>query len=499
MNKQPWFAFRTFVPRFTCCIDDGGAGAGAAAGAGGESTATAADATATAGATDGESTAADTHADAGEGEGAGAGEGAGEGEGANKNGTETQADPADLEYGEDGVSPAAKKVIDSLKKTDPVTAKHLKAIVFADAALRKEFPGGLKEAQALKNTVLELAGDEGLDGLKESITAWKSIDDRFAKGDQTVLQDFAKFNPDSFEKIIPPAIEMLATSNAAAYGECMPSAMDKLSQVAPEVYGHYMSGVLTATLDNYKVSDTLKGLVQSLGTIKDDKGNVVAAEEIAHLQNLLKTVEGFRELAKKAPPKKEGTTEKKADPAKSEYETKLAELKQRETAQITKQINDAVNGHATTKYTELVAAELKSEGITVPKGGPRYNALIRDIDVMVGKAINADNKFKDKYNSLVASGKAQDAIALANSRFDQVAFKAVRDAVTLWSKDIKGTTAKPGEKTAAGEQKPVGKAGGVVELKSAPARDKVDWARTSQQDYLWGKAYLKGDNRLYKF
>jgi hypothetical protein len=493
MKKQPWFAFRTFVPRFTCCIDDAGTGAGDAGGAGGGESTAAGDTSVAAG----DSTTVDTTASGAAGETAGE---SGETVETDESRAAAAAEAeASLEYGEDGVTPAAKKLIDSLKKTDPATAKHIKGIIFADAALRKEFPGGLKEAQALKNTVLELAGDEGIDGLRENVTAWKSIDDRFAKGDQTVLQDFAKFNPDSFEKIIPPAIEMLATSNAAAYGECMPSAMDKLSQVAPEVYGHYMSGVLTATLDNYKVSDTLAGLVRSLGTIKDDKGNVVAAEEIAHLQNLLKTVEGFRELAKKAPPKKEGATEKKVDPVKSEYDAKLADLKQRETAQVSKQINDAVHGHATTKYKELVTAELKAAGTTLPEGGPRYNSLIRDIDVKIGQAINADTKFKEKYNSLVASGKSQDAIALANSRFDSVAFKAVRDVVTLWSKDIKGTTAKPGEKTAADATKPVGKAGGVVELKSAPARDKVDWERTSQQDFLWGKAYLKGDNRLYKF
>lgn len=492
MNKQPWFAFRTFVPRFTCSIDGGG-DAGAAAGAGGESSA-AADATAAAGSTDGESTAADTTVADG-GDGAGAGEGSGEGEGSGKGG-ETQIDPADLEYGEDGVSPAAKKVIDSLKKTDPVTAKHLKGIIFADAALRREFPGGLKEVQALKSAVSELAGDEGIDGLRENVTAWKSIDDRFAKGDTTVLQDFAKFNPDSFEKIIPPAIEMLATSNAAAYAECMPSAMDKLSQVAPEVYGHYMSAVLTATLDNYKVADTIAGLVRSLGTIKDEAGAAVAADEINALNAILKTFEGFRELSKKAPAKKEPTT-KKDDPAKSEYDAKLAELKKRETDQAVKQINEGVQSHANAKYDELVAAELKAAGTSLPKDGPRYKSIIRDIDVRIGREINGDNKFKDKYNALVSAGKAQDAIALANSRFDQIAFKAVREVVTTWSKDIKGTPAKPDAGT--NDQKPAGKAGGVVELKSAPARDKVDWARTSQQDFLWGKCYLKNDNRLYKF
>jgi hypothetical protein len=132
------------------------------------------------------------------------------------------------------ISPQLRAHIDAIKKTDPTLAGQLKDIAYAASVFKKEFPGGLKEAQTLKSVVEAAGGTEAIAQVGQKVEA---LEQELA----TIDQDFAAGKPDLLNKLIEQSPE--------GFAKLMPSAISRFASTDPEGYSRVLSGIMHATLD----------------------------------------------------------------------------------------------------------------------------------------------------------------------------------------------------------------------------------------------------------
>ncbi len=387
--------------------------------------------------------------------------------------TETQDDTtseesdASTEETEVSTAPVADKVkglVESLKKTDPALAKEIKNLFFAADALKKEIPGGLPEVRQMKATLEELGGKEGIESLKAEKAEWSQIDEKFANGDPTVLDEFAQFNPEGFAKLIP-------------------GALDKLATIDRDAYNHSLAGVFVSTLDSWRFMDSLERMAENLSRIVDDKGNQLCGNEIKRLEGMAKQYESLREMASKVP-------QAKTDTEKQKLESERAQLAQERTQIATTYVADSTQKYAERKYAQFIPVESRNRKFDVEAlkkisygddQGTAFDRFQREIDSEVAQLIRQDPATVKKIQDAVTAGRKEDAVKLSNSKFDAVVQTAIKRVVGRWATTFnpRGATAKAGTK-----QETV-TASGVKQLESAPELSLVD-----QSDPAWRINYM---------
>lgn len=366
-----------------------------------------------------------------------------------------------------------KSHIEELKKTNPALAKELKNTFFMVEALKKEFPGGLPELRQVKQTIEELGGSEGIEGLKAERAEWNTLDDKFINGDVTVLDDFAKFNPESFAKIAPAVLDKLATIDKAAYD-------------------HKLSGIFAATLDNWRFFDTLDRVAESIGRIVDDKGQPMCARELQLLQGLAKNYDEIKKIASTAPVKA-------TDDGKSKIDAERAEIAAEKARVASEYVGNATQFHAQKQYDSVVPAEARSQKLDLErmKAAGSYDRMMRQIDEEIGRAVSSDKAFLQKMGTSLAAGRRDEAVKLSNSKFDAVVGEVVKHVIREYATlmNPRGPAAKSNANSANGT-KP--SPAGVKKLESAPDLDMVDKTVPGwRDDYMMNsKAKLKTGQRV---
>ena len=340
-----------------------------------------------------------------------------------------------------------KAHIEGLKKTNPALAKELKNTFFMVEALKKEFPGGLPELRQVKQTIEDLGGAEGIEGLKAERAEWTALDDKFIAGDPTVLDDFAKFNPEAFAQIAPAVI-------------------DKLAKIDKAAYDYALSGVFAATLDSWRFFDTLDRVAESIGRIVDDKGQPLCAREIQLLSGLAKQYDVLKELAAKAPEKPQANE-------KDAVSAERAALAQEKTKIAAEYVGNATDRHAEKQYGSIIPAEARNQKLDLErmKSAGSYDRMLRQINEEIARDLAGDKSFGQKIGALLASGRKNEAVQLSNAKFDEKIGAVVKRVVREWATlmNPKGPGAKAG---ANGDGKP--SPAGVKKLESAPDLDMVD-------------------------
>src|ERR1700761_4377153 len=122
---------------------------------------------------------------------------------------------ADVDMAGDGrqIPPALRSALNDLRLTDPKLANRLKNVWFADLALKKEFPGGLNEARALREFKERLGGDDDIQQIEQERQGYRDLDQQFAAGGGEVLDHFMGVSPEGFSKLVPAAFQKLAEAN----------------------------------------------------------------------------------------------------------------------------------------------------------------------------------------------------------------------------------------------------------------------------------------------
>lgn len=342
-------------------------------------------------------------------------------------GTE-EVQPEEIESTETQVPYAQLKAhVEELKKTNPALAKELKNTVFQIEALRKEFPGGMQEVREARQALETLGGKEGIEKIQAQKQEWESIDDKFANGDATVLDEFAKFNPEGFAKLIP-------------------AALDKLAGIDRDTYNHSLAGIFVSTLDNWRFTDTLQRLADNLGRIVDDKGNKLCVEEIKSIAKMAEQYDGLRKVAENAP-------KKVVDEGTKKIQEERAQIAREKAQMHSEYVSNATEVHAKKHYDSLIPAEARNQKLNLEqlKAAGSYDRVLKQIDEEIAREIVKDKQAVEKIGSSIAAGRRDEAIKLSNAKFDAVAGKVVQKVVREWATlmNPRGVTGKPGAKIAA--------------------------------------------------
>ena len=396
--------------------------------------------------------------------------------------TETQDSGDSTEeqqHGEDALSAQGgaerfKSVIEEVKKSNPALAKELKTTLYAYDALKKEFPGGVQEMRQMKSALDELGGAEGIEGLKGERQEWKEIDEKFASGDASVLDTFAKFNPEGYAKLIP-------------------AALDKLSTIDKPAYDYALAGIFVSTLDSWKFGDQLERLFDDLSQVVDGNGKQLLTSQMQRLQGLYQQYQSLQDLAKTAPKPKTDDTTKQLSEERAQIASERAKMSGESVAR-------ATNDYAGPKIESFLAVEAKNQKLNLDAlkkadlgdGKTAFSRMQSEINEEIGRMIAADKPYVQKIRDSISAGRTNDAVKLSNAKFDQVHQAAVKKVVRLWAMmNPKGPAA------AKTSHQP---ATGVKKLESQPDPSLLDQKDPNwKKNYMWGKGKLKSTGQAVEW
>ena len=365
----------------------------------------------------------------------------------NEEGRDDTSDPgdkaavdADVDVAGDGrqIPPALRSALNDLRLTDPKLANRLKSVWFADLALKKEFPGGLNEARALREFKERLGGDDGIQQIEQERQHFQNLDQQLAAGDTKVLEHLASVAPEGFAKLVPSAIA-------------------KLAETSPEHFEH-IAGVMIA-------GNMPGGLMEAIHQVL--AGNEETAGLAQHLANwynpLVQTLHN-------AP-------QRRVEPERRQLEADRQQFEAGKTAEfqrgIVKEIEVDGGAQADKIIDQLSGSKLSSEAKFRLKG-----VITSELDA----ALRGDAAFLQKRDRLLAEGDRNKILTNYKAEIS----KRLPEIVKKVHREFYGAT------------RPVAKApvdigtGRAAQPGRQPDSNAIDWTRTSRRDVLDGKAYVKG-------
>ena len=125
-----------------------------------------------------------------------------------------------------------RQLLNEIKAKDPAAAKAFQSALFAQAALKREFPGGLQEASQLKAQLAEIGAP--LAEVKAELQGWNDIDRKFTEGDPGFIAELAAGSPESFVKLMGPAL-------------------DKYRELSPDGYNAHIASTILADMQQNKL------------------------------------------------------------------------------------------------------------------------------------------------------------------------------------------------------------------------------------------------------
>ena len=338
---------------------------------------------------------------------------------------------------------------EALKSLDPSLPGFIRDAVWskkqADAA------GGLASLLETHKFVSEIGGREFVEQAKTEISEWNALDQAFTEGKPDFVKQIAQGDPEAFEKMVPFAIQELAS-------------------VAPEQYQHIMARVMVNTFDGVGLTNALRGLLQTAGE---------GAK--AHVQEIIDWVESFRQTASKIP-------EKKIDPERQKFDQERQQFAQKQAEMLVK----SVDADSIRHRDSVIAREIKPFGDWDTMDGDRKGAVAAWISQRIGKQLQADKGFLNRRDTLIANGDREGLAKLEQSKLDELVPKLVPSAAKVFGvTKAAGKTQekpKPGVVTA--------KPKGVTILSKAPSADQIDRFKTKPEDIFKNQAVLKNGTRV---
>jgi hypothetical protein len=365
----------------------------------------------------------------------------------NEEGRDDTSDPgdkaavdADVDVAGDGrqIPPALRSALNDLRLTDPKLASRLKNVWFADLALKKEFPGGLNEARALREFKERLGGDDGIQQIEQERQYFQNLDQQLVAGDAKVLEHFASVAPEGFAKLVPSAIA-------------------KLAETSPEHFEHIAGVMIAGSMPG--------GLMEAIHQVL--AGHETTAGLAQHLANwynpLVQTLHN-------APQRRVEPERRRLEADRQQFEAgKTAEFQRG----IVKEIEVDGGAQADKIIDQLSGSKLSSEAKFRLKG-----VITSELDA----ALRGDAAFLQKRDRLLAEGDRNKIL----TNYKAEVSKRLPEIVKKVHREFYGAT------------RPVAKApvdigtGRAAQPGRQPDSNAIDWTRTSRRDVLDGKAYVKG-------
>lgn len=295
--------------------------------------------------------------------------------------TDGQADPNSLVDSGDGRKIPQK--YQELFKGD----KSLKEMYFSAQALKRSFPGGVKEAVELAKNLETLGGLDGIEQIQSENQSYKADSELF-------LKDQAKW------------IESAFAENADASLKAFQHSLDYVGEHHPEQYDHLMAKVILNDLGSLPVRE-IHGILAGL---KDNP----QAQDLA--SKLAKYYNDRDALAKNVPEKKFDAKEKALQERDATLTTKAQELRN-------KTINLEAAPYLTKAVDSSIDAEAKAAGFDIAKirneQPKRYAKFVQDVKNTIFSKVKDDEKWLGRYSAALAANETSKCVRMVNSRHDQ--------------------------------------------------------------------------------
>lgn len=266
--------------------------------------------------------------------------------------------------------------------------KDLREMYFAQGALRKAYPGGVREAIQLQKDVQEIGGLEAVEQLHSEIQSYSA-------------------NAELFEKDQAKWIESSFADNSEASLKAFGHAMEHVAEHHPEQYDFLMSKVVLETLNS---SSPVADIYHLLTGLKDNPAAQEAAKKLAGWYN------GIKDTASKIPAKQINPQQKKLD---EQTKTLEAEKQQVRNEKINSQSIPHMNSAIQSSLDKVVAASGFDLAKVKTEQPNRYERFMKDVRSAIHQSVLKDQKWLDRYSDALGSGDTAKCVRMLNARHDQ--------------------------------------------------------------------------------
>ena len=376
------------------------------------------------------------------------------------------ADPNALaDIGNGQKAPAKlKKLFDAAKSLG--LEKEIKQLYFANQRIAKAFGAeGVNGAIKLAQSVEALGGLEGIETLQ---------------GDLELHSQDAEL----FESNPQKWVENSFTENAEQSLKAWQYGLDLVAEKFPEQYDHAMARVMLDTLDKFS---PIHKVYNGLKALQNNPEAVALAGEIA------KWYSGIDKAAKEVP-------EKKVDARQSALDKREQGVTEKEMGIRYKEVNAEALPVMKTHVANTLKAEAKLKGLDLDKMATDYpgefRSMMNDIQKSIMQTAVKDERFVEKYATLVKKGDTKRATLTLNQKHEKIIPGIVRTVAAGYGMfkgkakpNPTGDKAKPG--TSAGNADT-----GWARVSARPKNSEIDWSKTTSALQVDGKYFLNDGKKV---
>lgn len=342
-----------------------------------------------------------------------------------------------------------------LFKRDP----ELKGLFFADRAFKKEFPGGLQEARALRET-LELAGGEaGIERLQTDLGDFRTLATQFLDGDPGYVDDI-------FE------------SDGAAAVQHLPHYLDKAAEADRPAYEREIARRIHAEHSAPEVN--LRGALKSAY-------DAIVAGTLDDAKRILNGIASWHDKIK-------AIAEKEPDPEVQKLREQLNSNRKTNDEKELAEANERYKKKAVANVNASTAAVLDS--FLKGRKFEDRDAVEEWIKNRVNAALSADEEFKRQRDSF---GKRRDEsrlLRLVTARWDRELKLVVPKAIRLFAAAEGKKQAPSAENGNAAARTAGGANEGFASVDKVPPVSSIDRYATTPEMIRKHRAVLKGGQKV---
>lgn len=348
-----------------------------------------------------------------------------------------------------------KALLAEIQAKNPAFYGRIRRDLALVGQFRQAFPGGLKEAHGLRQTIKESGGVEGIKSLNEEKKEWYEIDEEFGRSD-------------------PKFIDRLATRSPEAFSKLLPVFLEKFSQTNPYDHGAHVTQIVLNDMDRHKVPLMMERLQDFIGDNPRAMGQwKQISDYFGRLQEL--SSKSDKENAPKEP---------------DEIVKQRQALDQDRTTFTREQWNTA----ATTDFKRVFESELAKQAQGRDVSEQLRGAIWQGVMTKCSAKWQADATLQSQLQKLFANKD--------RSGFDRIiASRNKQDVPEILRQEIRILPAKPGPKPKPIPQAiakvPIGTGDeGFIRVGSSPGANEIDYKYTNNALYAQGKAVLKSGKKV---
>lgn len=384
-------------------------------------------------------------------------------------GTETEEDAKDdkAEVGPDGrtMRDSVKKGLKALGKIDPIVAKELKGIYWAEQEYRAAFPMPA-EAVAARQWLTEIGGEDGIKEIAAEREEWNEIDKAFGEGSKDFVTSLAESSPEGFLKTAPHVINEFAAR-------------------APEQYQYYANNVAVNTLAAAGVS--LENLSTAYNRYGDGTGKETPAQAI--IAEIHGALSGLKSKATEFEQKRNSV-----DPERQKLQQDKSNFEMERRATFENGVAEKAESYLKEKMQPELDRVIAGRKID-PDAMKGYQKMVND-EVM--RRLGEVPGFADKLEAHYRTGDAKKSVEYIQAQYNRILPEAAK-VIAPFLRNIAPGKTQAAKTTTNGNGTVRPASPGEITLKEMPSWDQLDpnWRNTPEAtaELMQGRAVLRNGKR----